>query len=831
MANDQFIYSTFKQQIRSQQADSESPAHTGQKSTLSEQDIRLSVGKMGVFNYALYQNGVPPVRGIRVLNNTDLPIDGLSLRISSDFAFFHPFEAELPQLPPGKGKPVTLEDPALVIDGKLLAGITETVNTMVTVELLHEEKSICSCREQMMVLAYDQWQGSESYRDLLPAFVLPNHPAIPALMHDAAGRLKKWGKPSSLEGYQMQDPNRVRDLAAAAYAAIQKSNIVYAEPPASFSIAGQRIRTPETILDQHLGTCMDMTLLYAAVLEGMGLHPLLVMMKGHIFAGVWLRERSLEELKSSNVVIDSLQELTKRIDNGSDEMTFVECTAMCSGEQVSFEEAERVAKWGRLGKPDAFRFAIDVYMARLQGIRPLPSRIRDGAGLSIKADEIRESEITEAPKNLGISISDVSTSLAVPKKISSKKELWESKLLDLSQHNMLLNLPLNASVMPIMSSHIDELEDALADGHEFHLLPVEKEIAALSFVKMDENGNKSKPMPWLPAAIQRYGIFEMTEWPSDADFDFKEKLRGEYRNHRLYTFCTDKQLDRDLTSIYRASRSAQQENGVSSLYLAIGLLRWFPEPGSSEPSYAPLILLPIEIIRKSANQGYALHARDEDSHFNTTLLEMLAQNYHMQIGGLDPLPADEHGINIKSVFAIVRSAVLSLSGWDVVESCVIGNFSFAQFAMWNDIHTAGDVLEKNKVVRSLMKGHVDWDISSEKGEEDIYLPITVDGTQLQAIRMAAKGTTFVLHGPPGTGKSQTITAMIANLMAEVRKYCLSPKRWRLFRLSGNVCPHSALMISVWNCIPTKQIKNRFFPSWKRPWRSVIPPADQNMPKR
>ena len=349
MANDQFMYRTFKQQIRAQQADSESPAHTGQKSTLSEQDIRLSVGKMDVFNYALYQNGVPPVRGIRVLNNTDLPIDGLSLRISSDFAFFHPFEAELPQLPPGRGKPVTLEDPALVIDGKLLAGITETVNTMVTVELLHEEKSICSCREQMMVLAYDQWQGSESYRDLLPAFVLPNHPAIPALMQDAVGRLKKWGKPSSLEGYQMQDPNRVRDLAAAAYAAIQKSNIVYAEPPASFSIAGQRIRTPETILDQHLGTCMDMTLLYAAVLEGMGLHPLLVMMKGHIFAGVWLRERSLEELKSGNVVIDSLQELTKRIDNGSDEMTFVECTAMCSGEQVSFEEAERVAKWGRLG--------------------------------------------------------------------------------------------------------------------------------------------------------------------------------------------------------------------------------------------------------------------------------------------------------------------------------------------------------------------------------------------------------------------------------------------------------------------------------------------------
>ena len=106
--------------------------------------------------------------------------------------------------------------------------------------------------------------------------------------------------------------------------------------------------------------------------------------------------------------------------------------------------------------------------------------------------------------------------------------------------------------------------------------------------------------------------------------------------------------------------------------------------------------------------------------------------------------------------------------WDVIESCVIGNFSFAQFAMWNDIHTAGELLDNSKVVRSLMKGHVDWDISEsfDMDGQNPYLPITVDATQLKAIRMADHGTTFVLHGPPGTGKSQTITGMIANLMAQ-----------------------------------------------------------------
>ena len=150
---------------------------------------------------------------------------------------------------------------------------------------------------------------------------------------------------------------------------------------------------------------------------------------------------------------------------------------------------------------------------------------------------------------------------------------------------------------------------------------------------------------------------------------------------------------------------------------------------------------------------------------------MLKQHYNLEITGLDPLPVDAHGVDIKKTFAIVRGAVYALKGWDVVETCVIGNFSFAQFAMWNDIHTAGDMLDHSKVVRSLMKGHVDWDIKNTENmdAERTYLPITVDATQLQAIKMAASGSTFVLHGPPGTGKSQTITGMIANLMAHGKK--------------------------------------------------------------
>ena len=106
--------------------------------------------------------------------------------------------------------------------------------------------------------------------------------------------------------------------------------------------------------------------------------------------------------------------------------------------------------------------------------------------------------------------------------------------------------------------------------------------------------------------------------------------------------------------------------------------------------------------------------------------------------------------------------------WDVVEVGLIGNFSFSQFVMWNDIHNNHKFLENSKIVTSLMNGALQWDCAIPKDidKQSAYLPVAVDASQLRAINMAAEGVSFVLHGPPGTGKSQTITAMIANALTK-----------------------------------------------------------------
>lgn len=96
--------------------------------------------------------------------------------------------------------------------------------------------------------------------------------------------------------------------AAAVYAALQEQNITYAVPPASFERAGQRVRLCDMVISQKLGTCLDLTLLYVSCIEAIGLHPVLVLLQGHIFAGVWL-----ENYTFPDAILDDAAQVTKRL--------------------------------------------------------------------------------------------------------------------------------------------------------------------------------------------------------------------------------------------------------------------------------------------------------------------------------------------------------------------------------------------------------------------------------------------------------------------------------------------------------------------------------------
>ncbi|WP_243103139.1 DUF4011 domain-containing protein [Clostridium sp. OM02-18AC] len=718
------------------QREQEIPADAGntEHAETQEKKLQLICEIDDVLTYAIIHNSARIVRDICLQNETENDKTNLKVCITSDNGLTEPLEFAVDQIKAGEER--HFKNLNVSVNTGYFASLTERSICCLKVCVYENEMVLAEQTVQITALAFDQWPGLRYTSELLAAFAMPNHPVVISLIQIAAQYLEKWTKDPSLAGYQYHDPNRVNYMAAAAYAAIQQKNITYAEPPSSFETCGQRVRLADAVMEQHLGTCLDMTLLYTACLEAMGLNPILIMMQDHIFAGVWLSDESFTDM-----LVDDPSQLEKRMSKGIREMIVVECTAMCAGKSRSFDEASVIAQ-RNVSDYSHFVFALDVKRARSMGIRPLPVRVMTASGFEVQHEERKEQDVTHAPEKVGISF-ELPDSFK--KERGTKLTQWERKLLDLSLRNMLINMRFTKAVVSLLSADISLLEDALSDGEEFQVLPRPADMSV--------NAEGDIPVE----ALGELGIF--------TDF-----MALESRHKRLHSLYSAKELDLSLTKMYRFAKTSMEENGASTLYLALGLLRWFEEKKDPTARYAPIVLVPVDIVRKSARKGYAMRMRDEDAQINITLLEFLKQNCQLQIGGLNPPLTDEHGLDLPKIFAIIRHAVMNLPMWDVVEAGILGNFSFSQFVMWNDIHSNKEFLENSKIVRSLMMGTVDWDCSIPKeiDENEAYLPVTVDASQLRAINMAAAGISFVLHGPPGTGKSQTITAMIANALTKGR---------------------------------------------------------------
>ncbi len=692
------------------------------------QPIRLEVSALKAVNYALHAGGVSIVRTVGIFNDSDQALDNVTLRFWAEPALILPYSRHYDRIGPGacyRAGPLEL-----TLDGSYLCGLTEKVTGLLHYSLEQEDQVLWAGSQELTALAFDEWHGSGIYPELLASFITPNHPEIAPLIARAAELLGTWTGDPSLDAYQTQDPNRVMQQAAAVYAALQERNIIYAVPPASFEHAGQRVRLCDTILQQKMGTCLDLTLLYCGCLEAMGLHPLLVLQSNHIFAGVWL-----EELTFPETVQDDAALITKRLASGVGELAVVECTAFCAGKEISFDLARTSAE---KSLQKGLEYIIDVHRARLSGVTPLPQRISTENGWEVLRPDLPETQAA-APQQMAAPI-DVSTD--EPEAVT-KKVQWERKLLDLGLRNNLINMRLRKNTVPILTVSIDELEDTLASGSDFtiHPKPADYQSGSMTFESIGElQGNEAL-------------------------------IRSEFQNKRLRAPFTDTELTKALKELYRSSRASLEENGANTLYLALGLLRWYETAKSTKARYAPLVLLPIEIVRKSSRVGYVIRLRDEEPQMNVTLLEMLKQDHKILVTGLDPLPADDQGVDLRKVLTVMRKAVMNQPRWDVLESAYLGIFSFSQFVMWNDIRNRSANLEKNKLVRSLMDGKLSWE-AQEMGlpgsvpEDGVFLPMAADASQLFAIEKANEGESFVLHGPPGTGKSQTITSLIANALAQ-----------------------------------------------------------------
>jgi hypothetical protein len=229
-------------------------------------------------------------------------------------------------------------------------------------------------------------------------------------------------------------------------------------------------------------------------------------------------------------------------------------------------------------------------------------------------------------------------------------------------------------------------------------------------------------------------------------------------------------LARRLLRLAHDARIAEEEQGLNILYLAMGFLRWRESKTSEVQREAPLILIPVSLVRNTRTSTYDIQSRDDDITTNLPLQERLRQDFGIVL----PEVEESDDWSPSQYFARVSEAISTQPGWSVdANGMQLGFFSFAKLLMHHDLDPAkwpAATLAGNPLLSGLLADGFEADtpmfgpqdrLDDHLDPAQIIQVVDADASQTKVIEEVRGGASLVVQGPPGTGKSQTITNIIA----------------------------------------------------------------------
>ena len=692
-------------------------------------DITASCAK--VVSYFHLQNGISPIKRLYVKNSSDTERSGWRIRVSSEPKFILPYEISDVRIP----KRTTAKFEASVSLSPLyMVALDRRETGEIVLEVFDENDSLlASQRFPVELLAFNECDFSED-PSAIAAFVRRTA-ELNKLLNTASKKLQSW-ELGTCTGYS-GTRNNVRNHFAACYSVLADQKFVRAEEKASAGCAF--VADHRDTLISGAATPLELALMLAGMVEANGQNALIARIDGKWYAGCFLIAECLP-----NMLSDDAEMLRKKSDRGVSDVSLVCANDVFGG--VSFEKAEKSAQ-NVLKKGADAEFIIDIKRARIMHIFPLPERVKGENGYDLRQSKDYYTDL--APKQL----KEYGGDIGGEKEISRVTQ-WERRLLDMDMRNALLNFKVSQTVVKLIVPSLEDFVENMAEIRSYTLECKPKE----SLDSLDK----------LTNGFDKGGFLK----------PFADYILYEYRNRRLRTVFEPRDHESALLRLFRKERSIQEETGTLTLYLAAGFLRW-KEQEQGEDKYAPLFLYPVTIGKKGiAAPVYSLEVNTDDLRVNSTLLEFLYQEFDLDMRGLASADLSTPQ-GVLSVLTRIKRETVRFKGWDVIGNVFLASLSFGNYLLWHDVKYRSDRFREHPIVRSLIDNRLElpegaFDLSDRSsdeayiGEERMYLPISADSSQYSAI-YDSLSKSFVLHGPPGTGKSQTITNIIANNIVRGRR--------------------------------------------------------------
>jgi hypothetical protein len=351
-------------------------------------------------------------------------------------------------------------------------------------------------------------------------------------------------------------------------------------------------------------------------------------------------------------------------------------------------------------------------------------------------------------------------------KVATRIEIWRRKLIDLSRRNRLLNFrPTKASTVEIVDEIPQQILRQLVDGEVFEFDPIPDEDDSENLLELSDEEAPDADPRWKKRGVE----FRKTNG---------EELESHYTDNHLQTPHYEKRLDKNLLQIYRLAESSMEEQGVNTLFLALGMLEWYESRDSDVVNRAPVLLVPVNLTRKDASSPFELSLGDDEPVINPAISEKLRLDFQLE---LPPLPDLSEDLDFSEVFSAVKAAVNGFPRWRITNDVALGLFSFQKFLMYKDLELNADRFHSHTVIRALSgeseggeslglpSDIAEADLDTEMGPWDSCQVVDADSSQQRAVLAIRNGYNLVIEGPPGTGKSQTITNVIAQALSDGKK--------------------------------------------------------------
>lgn len=359
--------------------------------------------------------------------------------------------------------------------------------------------------------------------------------------------------------------------------------------------------------------------------------------------------------------------------------------------------------------------------------------------------------------------------------ISDALEKLRLRLLDLTARNRLLNFK------PTAAKSLQFVEGRLSSCYQ----------------KLVESSDRRIPLhpvpePRRPEFVERLGRLVRPDVRDYAraqgistTYDLTDQGPGEREIQGVRALLYPDDLERHCRKMATAAKTAIEETGANMLFLLLGFLEFPEAPNAAKTLLAPLVPVPVsldkgDLDRATGTYRYSLSYTGEELTENLSLREKLNQDFNIE------LPDFTEESTLDTYYAELSRAIDGKPGFKLRRQATLALVSMTKMLLVRDLDPKNwprigreSALTRHDIVKMVFEGAAHGDGAGDDDNEEYVvdfhkhanLPLIfdADSSQHSALIDAIDGKNLVIEGPPGTGKSQTITNLIASAISSGKK--------------------------------------------------------------